>query len=918
VVAPGILHPTLPLTPGNRVGSYEVISHIGAGGMGQVYRARDTKLQRDVAIKVLPESLASDVDRFARFEREAQLLASLNHPHIAGIYGLEESRAPVSGGQAPAVAIVMELVEGEDLSQRLARGPVRIEDALPIAKQIAEALEAAHDRGIVHRDLKPANIKVRFDGTVKVLDFGLAKAVEKPGGSGGDAVLRAATITSPATVAGVVLGTAAYMSPEQARGGPVDKRTDVWAFGCVLFEMLAGRHPFGATATVSDAIAAVLKGEPDWEALPEGTPAHIRALLTRCLEKDPRRRLRDMGDAGLLLGEASGASGATTPGRYSPLGASTWTRRAAAAGWIVAVVLAIVNAAWFARGFRSLPSPSAVTMRLALPLGSHAVAASASLLQTFAISSDGTRFVYIGRDSSGASLYLQDLATGELKRLADTGDAFAPEFSPDGRAVGFMSASGFKAFSLDSGLPRAIAPGAANIPYSNWAWNGSDQIIVAGSTGLWRVPVNGGPPEVLAKLKPGEAVFGSAVALPGGAYLVSVRATVGTDDRSTVAVVGPGQADRLVIAEGAGTPTFVEGDAPGVGHVVYAASGRLLAVPFDAGRRVVKGGAVPIVENVAMRANGDLADYAVSATGTLVFREAALHELVGIDRNTAAIQPLSTTLRRFALPRLSPDGKRLAVEIQDSPHQIWMLDLERDVLTPLTTEETGSHNFAWAPDGRSIMYTTHVSPPRIGWIRTNGIGDPEKLTVASDARVFVHAWSRDGRLALRFETAKDAIMTIRLDGGAPPRAAGAPTKVADGIPGSFSPDGSWIAFCDCGISGERPPNVFIQHLESGTRYQVSTDGGLEPKWAASGRELFFRSGAKMLTVDVAIAGTSVRIGRPRTMFEGDYLEWAGANYDVTADGKRFIMVRRADAHARTLSVRVNWKSEIQRLAPYEP
>jgi dipeptidyl aminopeptidase/acylaminoacyl peptidase len=381
----------------------------------------------------------------------------------------------------------------------------------------------------------------------------------------------------------------------------------------------------------------------------------------------------------------------------------------------------------------------------------------------------------------------------------------------------------------------------------------------------------------------------------------------------------PGQPDRLVIAEGAGTPTFVAGDAPGEGHIVYAASGRLMAVPFDAIRRTLKGAAVPIVENVAMRANGDLADYVVSATGTLVFREAALHELVSIDRRSGAMRPLSANLRRFALPRLAPDGKRLALEIQDSPHQIWTLDLERDVLTPLTTEPTGSHNFAWAPDGNAIAYTTHVSPPRIGWIRTNGVGNAERLPVSSGARVFVHQWSRDGRLALRFETdTHDVVMILRLDGTTPPRAAGSPTKVADGSPGSFSPDGAWLAYCDCGASGDRPPNVFIQHLDSGTRYQVSTTGGVEPRWAASGRELFFRSGNQMLSVDLTISGTSARIGRPQTLFEGSYLEWTGGNYDVTPDGERFIMVRTANASTGTLSVRVNWKSEIQRLAPFQP
>jgi serine/threonine-protein kinase len=564
-----------------------------------------------------------------------------------------------------------------------------------------------------------------------------------------------------------------------------------------------------------------------------------------------------------------------------------------------------------------VPVPPASTVRLALPLR-DSIALSSSSLQSFAISRDGTRFVYIARDSTGQSLFLQDLATGEYKQLAGTSEAYRPVFSPDGRAVGFMAGSGYKIVPLDGGLPREIAPAAAKIQANNWSWNDPDRIVVTASTGVWTVPVNGGAPEALATLAPDAGVFSSAVALPGGSYLVSLRERPGTDERSIVAVVTPGSTDRLVIAEGAGTPAFVAGDAPGVGHVVYASAGRLVAVPYDAHQRKITGAAVPIVENVEMRANGDLADYALSSTGTLVFRQGALHELVSIDRDSGIIRPLSANLRQFALPRLSPDGKHLAMEIQDPPHQIWMLDLERDVLTPLTQEPTGSHNFAWAPDGNAILYTVHVSPPQFGWTRATGMDQSQKLAIPFEGRVFVNDWSRDGRLAVRVEGAThDTVMTLPVVDGAPPRVAGSAIKLADGVPGSFSPDGAWIAYCDCGASGARPANVFIQHLQSGMRHQVSIDGGDEPVWATSGRELFFRSGPKMMSVDIALAGTSARIGRPRTIFEGDYLEWSGGNYDVSTDGKHFIMVRSANASTRSLSVRVNWKSELQQLAPHQ-
>jgi dipeptidyl aminopeptidase/acylaminoacyl peptidase len=502
--------------------------------------------------------------------------------------------------------------------------------------------------------------------------------------------------------------------------------------------------------------------------------------------------------------------------------------------------------------------------------------------------------------------------------LAQTADAVAPAFSADGRAVGFRSASAIKVLPLDGGLPRDIA--RVDAGQVHWAWSGPGHIIVAGVAGLSRVPVNGGSPELVAKLAGDEAIFSSASALPGGAYLVSMRATTTTDDASRVAVVIPGESERLVIAERGGSPTFVAGHEPGFGHIVYAEAGRLMALPFDATRRVVKGGAVPIVENVAMRPNGDWADYAVSPAGSLVFREGTLHELVSIDRGSGVIRPLSANLRRFALPRLSPDGKRLAVEIQDSPHQIWMLDIERDVLVPLTTESTGSHDFAWAPDGSSIIHTVgDVTSPQLGWIRSNGSPNGQKIAIAADARVSVRDWSRDGRLALLVGLPpKRAVMTLRLEGGAPPTATAAPVKIAEGVPGSFSPDGAWLAYCDCGSVSERPANVFIQHLQARTEHQVSIDGGTEPVWAASGTELFFRAGPKMMVVDLAFNGTSVRIGRPQTVFEGDYLEWGTGNYDVTSDGKQFVMVRAATANTRTLSVRLHWATELERLVPIRP
>ena len=901
----------MPITPGARFGPYTVTSILGTGGMGQVYLARDARLDRNVALKVLPPDVVGDADRLQRFRREAMVLASLSHHNIAAIYGLEEGRT--SESDAPVEAIVLELVEGPTLAERIAAGPVPLDEARGIGMQIAAALEAAHERGIVHRDLKPANVKIRPDGTVKVLDFGLAKARE--GSSSGPVDVAASpTLTSPAqTHAGIILGTAAYMSPEQARGAPVDKRTDVWAFGCVLFEMLAGRHVFGGVGTVSDAIAAVLKSEPDWQALPADAPAHIRSLLKRCLEKDPRQRLRDIGDAGLLLAEGPDASDAAREPRATPPPGSPAMKWTAIGGWTLAALLAVALAIAIGGRFRAvtLPAP-AVPLRLALPLASLV---ASPMTRSFAVSGDGSRLVFVGRDGKESSLYLQDLVSGDVRRLPETHHAWAPAFSPDDRAVGFMIGAAIKVLRLDGGLPRDIAQ--ADSDRDHWAWSGPDHVVFTGASGLSRVSVNGGAPQAIAKLVDGESRFTDPFALPGGAYLVSVLAGANTDDALRVAVIGPEESQRLIVAERGGSPTFVPGGDSGSGHIIYADADRLVAVPFDAIRRVVKGSAVPMVENVAMRPNGDRAEYTVSKNGTLIFREGSLHELVWIDRGTGEIRPMSANLRRFALPRLSPDGRRLAMEMQDSPHQLWMLDIERDVLAPLTTETAGGHNFAWAPDGQSIVYTRgSKAPPQLGLIRTDGSGTVEQITVAGHGSVFVEDWSRNGTLVLLVGGPPNpAVMTARLEGTSPSRTVGTPVRIAGGSPGSFSPDGSWLAYCDCAVTRDRPPNIFIQHLESGARHQVSIDEGRQPLWAASGHELFFRAGNKMMAVPVTVEGATARLGRPQVLFEGEYLDWGQPNYDVTADGKQFVMVRTAGANARALSVRLNWLTELERLSP---
>jgi eukaryotic-like serine/threonine-protein kinase len=879
--------------------------------MGEVYRATDTRLKRQVAVKILPPSLAADPERLARFQREAEVLASLNHPHIAQIYGLEDANA--------VKALVMELIEGEDLAERIARGSIPLDDALAIVKQIAEALEAAHEQGIIHRDLKPANVKVRPDGTVKVLDFGLAKMLEP---KVAPAASMPPTITSPAmTQMGVMLGTAAYMAPEQARGTTVDKRADIWAFGCVLFEMLAGTRAFDSGQSVSDAVAAILKTEPDWPALPAGTPQTIRTLLRRCLEKDSRQRLRDIGDARLVIADAMSRDGtfeSETRSRSQPRRFGRW---AVATGWIVAaLILAMVPlAVWFASRRSHVISPR--PMRLALPLATPIETLGQSLTRQFALSPEGTRLVYVGRPSDTSSLYLLDVATGEVKRLPDTNDAYGPFFSPDGASVAFRVGLTLRTLQLAGGLVRNLGAVPADV-HPDGAWTQSDGILMADPRGLSRRPASGGQPSIVANLGSEDGRFGDPYPLPGGdGVLVSVRAKrlTSTDDESQVGVVSLRTGAMRIIVERGSSPAFIA-DAqrsPSAGYLVYGDAGRLFAAPFDLQGLRTTGSAVPVVENVEMRPNGDAAQFSVSTDGTIVYREGAQAELVWVDRAGSA-RRLSSALKRFAMPRLSPDGRSLAVEVQDTPHQIWLLDIERDVLVPLTKGAGGSHNFTWAPDGRAIAFTSiDGGSTRLAWMRTDGSGETATIFQAPDMRPWVERGSRDGRfLLVSMRDATRQLAMLSLDGASPPKATG-PLKpvVTGGTSASFSPDGQWVAYCDC-LSGVQTSHVFIRRLSDGTRFQVSTDGGGEPLWASTGRELYFRTGTRMMAVDLTGAA-DLRIGKPRTLFEGDYLNWANGDFDVTADGQRFVMVRptNPETAAKALSIRLNWLEELKVRVP---
>ena len=674
----------MPLSDGTRLGSYEILSALGAGGMGEVYRARDTRLDRDVAIKILPEAFAADAERVARFQREAKVLASLNHPHIAAIYGLEDADG--------VKALVMELVEGETLEEKLRHGGLPVDEALSIARQIAEALEAAHERGIIHRDLKPANIKVRPDGTVKVLDFGLAKAFD-PTGSSSPSATMSPTISMHATQAGVLLGTAAYMPPEQAKGHAVDKRADLWSFGCVLFEMLAGRRPFEG-ATISDVLAKIIERDPDWNALPAKTPRSIRTLLRRCLEKDPRRRLDSAAVARLEIEEASTTPTTDGSSRSDVSRGAGWPLRALVP---VAVLAAAVGAVTTWTVTRPAPAPPLPVSRFAITLPPAQPLAFSINDRDVAISADGTRLAYTAGDQ--AQLMVRALDQLDAVPLAGIANARAPFLSPDGRWIGFfdrldegvttgpvVQRGALRKVSTSGGPPIAICPltGASR----GASWGPDDSIVFATSdpsTGLLRVPASGGEPEVLTKpdTASGEQDHYFPSVLPGGRGVLFTITAGGVADRQ-VAVLDLKTGQRRTLIRSGSQAEYVE-----TGHLIYTDGGTLWAVRFDLATLDVLGDPVPLIEQVLTLG---AADFTISRRGTLVYVPVGggkSRSLVWVTRQGAE-EPIAAPPRAYASARLSPDGKRVALQIRDQSGEIWTWDFAREKLTRLTFGPSGN------------------------------------------------------------------------------------------------------------------------------------------------------------------------------------------------------------------------------------
>jgi Tol biopolymer transport system component len=893
----------MTLSSGTRLGPYEVGEFLGAGGMGEVYRARDTKLNRSVALKTLPTPFVADPERLARFHREAQLLASLNHPNIGGIHGIEEGTGTAT--------LVLEFVEGPTLADRLAQGPVPFQETLPIARQIAEALEAAHERGVIHRDLKPANIKLGRDGTVKVLDFGLAKALEPPGTSTVDA-MNSPTLTARGTRFGVVVGTAAYMAPEQARGKPVDRRADIWAFGVVLFEMLAGRRPFQGE-TITDTIVAIVQREPDWLLLPAATTPRIRQLLRRCLEKEPRQRLHDIGDARIDIVDAIDEKPDMSVSAGPHVGTTPAARWPLYLGCGVAIaLLAGVTGAWLPRR----GAPRIVTrLDIATPPTSEP--------GSFAVSPDGRQIAFSADAGGGVlQLWLRSLDQRAAKPLAGTEEGIEPFWAPNGHSIAFFAMGRLKRLDVDTGVVQTLA--AAPAPRGG-TWNADGMIVFAPNTtaGLYRIAADGSGARELTHLRPGQYSHRWPHFLADGRRLVFSTFLGQRDTRGLFLTSLEGVEPRRILSGdeiGDAAPLYA---APGV--LLTLRQGVLLARPFDPDRGVDAAEPVAVAESVGNDSAMFRAAVSASVNGVLVHRTTGMErrQLEWVDRAGHVLGHLGPTDDNgLAYPALSWDEQRVAVSrAADGNADIWFLDVKRGTFTRATSDPANDLAPLWSPDGKWLVFRSSRAGSFDLYLKSmTGTDAAETPLVADNRTKTALDWTPDGRTllfgALDPQNGAD-LWAIDVVGDRKPYPV--LRTPFDEMDAHISPDGRWMAYRS-NESGRFEIYVrpFVPEGRTQSVQLISTAGGAQPCWSRTGKELFYLSpDGQMMAVPMEVSADrqSIVSGTPAALFpthvaSGTYITTAGtaarAQYNVSYDGRFLINAAAQEYVPPPISIVLNW------------
>ena len=878
-----------------RLGPYEVHAPLGAGGMGEVFRATDSHLGREVALKLLPEGFADDPERHARFEREAKLLASLNHPNIATLYGLEHL-----DGQH---VLVMELVEGEDLSERIRRGAISLEEAAPLAVQIARALEAAHEQGIVHRDLKPANVKLRPDGTVKVLDFGLAKAWEADGSESD--LSMSPTLTAHATAAGVILGTAAYMAPEQAAGQPADRRADVWAFGVVLWEMLTGRKLFDGE-TVSHVLASVLKDEIDLDALPADTPARIRELIDRCLRKKPGQRLQAIGDARVLLEEYVAAperfAAAAGFGKAPTAVTARWLRLLP---WATTVALA---AALIALVVVRTPAPK-VPMRFQILAPENLTEVGPPT-----ISPDGRTIAFDATDDKGATqIWVRAMDDLEARPVPGTEGSTRPFWSPDSRYLGFVAGGKLKKVPLSGGPPQTLADTPTG---SDGTWSSRGVILFDGraSDPIKRVAATGGTPQDLVAPDPeaGTTITAWPEFLPDGRHFLYTVDGVKAGERFLMVGDVEGEEPAHKLLEVTSLVRFAAPD-----HLLFVRDDTLLAQPFDPASAEVKGEAVPLAEQLGSNGVG-LSDFSASDDGTLVYRSGwtAQRRLVWVDRTGHEIGDAAAPAV-YRDSALSPDGKLLAVGIEDARsdnRDIWLVDLARGVSSRFTFDAARDSSPVFSPDGKTIVFGSNRGGGSYDlYAKDAAGGGAAQELLKTEISVTPCDWSRDGHWLAFHGPSKDTgwdVWVLAMDG--PEQGKAIPFvqgQFTEALP-RFSPDGRWIVYMS-NESGQF--EVYVKPFPGpGGKWQVSTDGGREPQWSADGKEIVYvAEGGTLVSVPVT-TGTTFTASKPHELFPVRLQPITIRNrWLVAPDGQRFLLLEpEGTSRSLPMTVVLNWAATL--------